>query len=168
MPKKKRGYLFIILGIVLVIVIIIGAYLFRESQKKHFDKLYNNNKILTVEYGIVPPKKVLMEKNALFKKVEQDNYYFLHITEDNTLFTYYLDWYYSFDPLKGYNLVYEMKLDDETIKGIMQDIKEKEITSLVATVQSDYLTIHHDDKQMYIKKLDLQMILQSHDILLNI
>ncbi|MBE6148948.1 MAG: hypothetical protein E7167_05665 [Firmicutes bacterium] len=168
MSKKKRGFTFIILGIVLVIVGLFIMYMLRLEQKKHFDELYNSKKILTVEYGIIPPEEIFLEKNSLFKKIDQENYYFLHITEDNTLFTYYLDWYYSFDPLKGYNIVHEIKLKDEVVKNLMNDIKEKERESLYATVENEYVVLHHDDKETYIKHNDLQLILQSYDLMLSI
>ena len=79
MPKKKRGFAFIILGIVIVIIGLFVTYFLRIEQKKNFDKLYNSKKILTVEYGIIPPEKVFLEKNSLFKKVRNlfDIYGFL-------------------------------------------------------------------------------------------
>ncbi|MBQ6841314.1 MAG: hypothetical protein IJO63_04285 [Bacilli bacterium] len=168
MPKKKRGPIFIVFGVILITALILGAYIYRTNQKKHFDKLYNANNILKVEYGIIPQKDLFMEKNALFKRVNQDNYYYLHITEDNILFTYYLDWYYTFDPLKGYNLVYEMKISDEAVENIMKSIKEKDRDSLYATIESEYITLHYDNKTSYIKTYELQAILQENDLILDI
>lgn len=168
MPKKKRGFLFIIVGIIIVIIGLVVAYTLRLEQKKRFDELYNSKKILTVEYGIIPPEEIFLEKNALFKKIDQENQYYLHITEDNILFTYYLDWYYAFDPLRGYNLVHKIQLTDETVKGLMEDIKKQERDSLYATVKSDYVILHHSNKESYIKHNDLQLILQSYDLRLGI
>lgn len=168
MPKKKRGPIFIVIGIILVLAVVFGALSYRSYQKKKFDNLFNKKNILKVEYGIIPQEDKFIEQNSLFKKIEQDNEYYLCITEDNILYTYYLDWYYSFDPLKGYNLVYEIKLDKDTVEEIIKRIKSEERNDLYATIKEEYVTLHHNDNITYIKKYVLQDILQDNNIILNI
>lgn len=168
MKRKKRGFIWLLLGALIIALAIFIAFMLREEQKKAFDKLYNSEMYLKVDYGIIPQEEKLRETNALFKKVKQDNYYYLFITKDNILFTYYLKWYYSFDPLKGYNIVYKMQLNEDTVQNILKDIAEKEVKSLNAKIESEYIVIRHDDENAYIKKKDLQLIFQNYEIILDI
>ena len=105
--KKKRGLLVIIIAICFIIVGLIIFYINRSDKKVALDKLLQSETLLEVNYGIIERKAVLKEKNALFKKIYKDNYTYLHLTNDNILFTYYLDWYYSFDPMQGYHKDFE-------------------------------------------------------------
>ena len=145
----------------------------REDQKKQIDDLVSSEMYLKVEYGIIPVEHKLQEKNALFKRTLQDNKYYLYITKDNVLFTYYLDWYYNFDPLKGYNLDYKFDLKEKQVKHIMDAIKEKAISNLAAKVETDYVEIFVYDEEdtklyKYIDKHELQMIFQDNDLMLDI
>ena len=166
--RKRRSFIFIIVGIFLILALIFGAYIFRQNQKKDFDELFNSKTILKIEYGIIEKEEALKEKNALFKRIYQDNYHYLYITENNTLFVYYLDWYYSFDPMKGYNIMYNEKIDADKVNKILEDIKTKEIDSLYNKNKDDYITLHHDDKTTYINKKEMQKIFQDQEIILDL
>ena len=168
MQKKKNGFLILIISVIAIALVIGGMYIFRDEQRKKFDKLIKSDFVLKVEYGIIPRKKVLKEKNSLFKKVDLDNYYYLIITNDNTLFTYYLDWYYAFDPMQGYNLDYKKELTNEEVNNILEKIKSKTVSSLQSRVKDDFVEIMIDNKNVYIDKVELQYILQDNGIMLDI
>ncbi|MBE6155231.1 MAG: hypothetical protein E7164_00545 [Firmicutes bacterium] len=168
MNKSKNGKYIIIIGIIGVLLLI-GIFLgYRAYLKQEFDKLYNSDKVLSISLGVIPQKDILMEKNSLFKKVNQDNNFYLHITNDNTLFTYYLDWYYTIDPLKGYKLVQKEILSEDTVQNILKDINKIKIGSLIATNKNEYVTITNNKKEHYIKKEELLSIFQKYNILLKI
>ena len=168
MQRKKRGYLILIASIILIIIALGVLYVLRDEQRKAFDNLIKSNFVLKVDYGIIPQEKALMEKNSLFKKIYLDNYYYLIITDDNTIFTYYLDWYYSFDPMQGYHLDYKKELSTEKVNNILEAIRNKTVDNLQSRIKDDYITVRIDNKNTYIDKVELQYILQDNDIMLDI
>ena len=168
MQRKKRGFLVLIVAFIVIIIAIGILYILRDEQRKNFDKLINSNIILKIDYGIIPQEKKLIEKNALFKKVFLDNYYYLIINEDNILFTYYLDWYYSIDPMQGYNLTYKKELTNDVINKILDSIQNKTVDTLKARIKDNYVNVEIDGKEAYIEKIELQYILQDNGIMLDI
>lgn len=164
--KKGYGFIFFLIGLLVIAGIIIGYLVIRNNIKKKFDTLYNANQQITINYGIIEKENHLMEKNTLIRRVHQDNNYYLKITEDNHLFTYYLDTYYFFDPVKGYILDYEKKLEKDTAEKIIKEITEKEVANLNAKNESDYVFILKDHKESYIHKEDLKNILLKYNIII--
>lgn len=164
--RKKTGIYILILGLILVCSLVFIYYMLRINQKEKFDKLYSKERYLTVSYGVIEQEKMFQEENALFKKVFQENKYYLIITKDNTLFTYYLDWYYQIDPLKGYKLVYNIKLTDKQVQNILNNVREKALEQNLR--EEENIAIYIDKKNMYINSNDFQLILQKEDILISI
>lgn len=162
--KKKRGLLVIIIAICFIIVGLIIFYINLSDKKVALDKLLQSETLLEVNYGIIERKTVLKEKNALFKKVYKDNYTYLHLTNDNILFTYYLDWYYSFDPMQGYHKDFEKKLDQKTVDIIINQVSQKAVDNLKYKSEFNYLVISLNGDQKYIEKSELQYILQENNI----
>ena len=172
--NRRKGSLAVFL-IIMVVVLGVGIWLFlmsREEKRNDIEDLINSEMYLRVEYGIVDRPHKLQEKNALFKRTMQDNKYYLYLTKDNVLFTYYLDWYYNIDPLRGYNLEYKFDLKEKQVTNIMDAIKEKAIPNLAAKNETDYVSIFVDGdtnkEYAYIDRHELQMIFQDNDVLMTI
>ena len=168
MNKQKRGWLVLVLSLCVVGIGVILYYIGLSNKRNDFENLLKKDMILKVDLGIIERKHILKEKNALFKKVYRDNYTYLYITKDNILFSYYLDWYYSFDPMQGIHKDYQTELNEQTKNNIMNSIKEKLITSLKYKNENDYVTVTIDDDISYIAKIELQYILQENDVMLPI
>ena len=100
------------------------------------------------------------------KNIEKN--YYLYITKDNILFTYYNDDYYIFDPLHGYNIEYKINLEKDVVQNILNDIRNKKVINLLNKTESEYNIIRIDNENYYINKKDLQLIFQKYDIILDI
>lgn len=165
--KRRRALTYVLIFCLLLVCLAIFIYyMYREEQKEKFDKLYSAPRQLTVSYGVIEQEKKFKEENQLLKRIEQENEYFLVITKDNTLFTYYLDWYYEIDPLKGYILVYDIKLKEEQVQNILKAVKEKMLDH--PRKEEDYISVYIENKNWYIEKNEFQLILQKEDIVLSI
>ena len=166
--KKGSGFKFLLVGILVILAICTAYLIIRNNQKNKFDKLFNADQQLIINYGVINQEKHLMEKSTLIRRVQQDNNYYLRITNDNYLFTYYLDTYYFFDPLKGQIIDYEKQLDNETVQKIIDEITLKEVPNLNAKNEDDYAFVMKNHKESYINKEDLKNIFLKYNIILPI
>ena len=166
--RKKNGIIVLLVSFFVLALIGFGLYIHRVNQRAEFDKLFTDDYKVKIDFGIVPREKLLRETNALFKKVNQDNYYFVYINADNTIFAYFLDWYYAFDPMQGYNLDYKDKLKSETVNTIMDRLKEISVPDLNSKVKDDYIEIRIDDTTSYVPRKEVQYLFQDNGIILSI
>lgn len=171
MKKSRRAVAFVIFIIVAIIVIValgVLTYIGRQDQKQKFDEMFNAKILLRVEYGEVIREHKLKEVNALFERVEQDQKLYLYITDDNILFTYYTDTYYSFDPMKGYVLEEKINLTNKQKNKLLDDIREITIDNLTAKIETEYMPIRIDDTNLWVSRHDFQMVLQENNIMITV
>ena len=162
MKRRKDGWVLLVLGFIAVAFCIFVYFIHRFNQRNEFDALLKKDYVLKVDFGIVPKEKLLKEKNSLLRKVNQDNYYYLYICDDNTMFIYYTDWYYVIDPMAGNVLEHKEVLSNEKKEDILNRIEEKMIDSIYSKVKEDYIEILLNDKPGYIQRNELQYILQDN------
>lgn len=170
MKKRKNGLLvWIVFAIIIILAIFCIFYFTQLERKKEFDNLYNKDYYLRVNYGIIESKgNNLKDLGVFLKEKNIEKNYYLYITKDNILFTYYNDDYYIFDPLHGYNIEYKITLEEDVVQNILNDIRNKKVFNLLNKTESEYNIIRIDNENYYINKKDLQLIFQKYDIILDI
>lgn len=169
MQRKRNGFLFLFLGVILIIVAFAVFYYYRLNQKKSFDALFNKDYYLRVNYGALDNKRSkLKDKDIFFKEKDVDKNYYLYITKDNILYTYYQDDYYKFDPMKGYIVEYKIELDSDITNQILNEVKNKMINDIYIQNKNEYITIRINNENAYINKKDFQLILQKNNIVLSL
>ena len=170
MKKRKNGLLvWIVFAIIIILAIFCIFYFTQLERKKEFDNLYSKDYYLRVNYGVIESKgNNLKDLGVFLKEKNIEKNYYLYITKDNILFTYYNDDYYIFDPLHGYNIEYKINLEKDVVKNILNDIRNKKVINLLNKTESEYNIIRIDNENYYINKKDLQLIFQKHDIILDI
>ncbi len=164
MERRKDGLFVLIIGFCVVLVGVGLFFVQRSEKRKDFEALLKSDMYLEADLGIIPRKRVLMEKNALLKKMNKENESFLYITKKNVLFTFYYDWYYLIDPLQGVHKDYQETLSSETVQKILDAVNEKAIDDLTYKIEDDYARITIDGKLRYIEKIQLQYIMQDNDL----
>lgn len=170
MKKRKNGLLvWIVFAIIIILAIFCIFYFTQLERKKEFDNLYNKDYYLRVNYGVIESKgNNLKDLGVFLKEKNIEKNYYLYITKDNILFTYYNDDYYIFDPLHGYNIEYKINLEKDVVQNILNDIRNKKVINLLNKTESEYNIIRIDNENYYINKKDLQLIFQKYDIILDI
>ena len=170
MKKRKNGLLvWIVFAIIIILAIFCIFYFTQLERKKEFDNLYRKDYYLRVNYGVIESKgNNLKDLGVFLKEKNIEKNYYLYITKDNILFTYYNDDYYIFDPLHGYNIEYKINLEKDVVQNILNDIRNKKVINLLNKTESEYNIIRIDNENYYINKKDLQLIFQKYDIILDI
>lgn len=170
MKKRKNGLLvWIVFAIIIILAIFCIFYFTQLERKKEFDNLYSKDYYLRVNYGVIESKDNNLKDLGVFLKEKNiEKNYYLYITKDNILFTYYNDDYYIFDPLHGYNIEYKINLEKDVVQNILNDIRNKKVINLLNKTESEYNIIRIDNENYYINKKDLQLIFQKYDIILDI
>ena len=170
MNKRKNGLLvWIVFAIIIILALFCIFYFTQLERKKEFDNLYNKDYYLRVNYGIIESKgNNLRDLGVFLKENDVEKNYYLYITKDNILYTYFTDSYYIFDPLHGYYVEYKINLEEDIVQNILNDIRSKKVNNLLNKTESEYNIIRIDNENYYISKKDLQLIFQNYDIILDI
>ena len=84
-PKvRNNSTLILICSILLTILIIFMAFYFIRSEKKNeFDKLYNQDYYIRVNFGETTKGNNLVDKGTFLKETDIDKNYYLYITKSN-------------------------------------------------------------------------------------
>lgn len=170
MNKRKNGLLvWIVFAIIIILALFCIFYFTQLERKKEFDNLYNKDYYLRVNYGVIESKgNNLRDLGVFLKENDVEKNYYLYITKDNILYTYFTDSYYIFDPLHGYYVEYKINLEEDIVQNILNDIRSKKVNNLLNKTESEYNIIRIDNENYYISKKDLQLIFQNYDIILDI
>lgn len=170
MNKRKNGLLvWIVFAIIIILTLFCIFYFTQLERKKEFDNLYNKDYYLRVNYGVIESKgNNLRDLGVFLKENDVEKNYYLYITKDNILYTYFTDSYYIFDPLNGYYVEYKINLEEDVVQNILNDIRSKKVNNLLNKTESEYNIIRIDNENYYISKKDLQLIFQNYDIILDI
>ncbi|MGN1378980.1 MAG: hypothetical protein ACI4XR_01100 [Bacilli bacterium] len=170
MNKRKNGLLvWLVFAIIIILAIFCIFYFTQLERKKEFDNLYNKDYYLRVDYGVIESKgNNLRDLGVFLKEKDIEKNYYLYITKDNILYTYFTDAYYIFDPLHGYYVEYKIVLEEDVVQNILNDIRSKKVNNLLNKTESEYNIIRIDNENYYINKKDLQLIFQNYDIILDI
>lgn len=170
MNKRKNGLLvWIVFAIIIILALFCIFYFTQLERKKEFDNLYNKDYYLRVNYGVIESKgNNLRDLGVFLKENDVEKNYYLYITKDNILYTYFTDSYYIFDPLHGYYVEYKINLEEDVVQNILNDIRSKKVNNLLNKTESEYNIIRIDNENYYISKKDLQLIFQNYDIILDI
>ena len=169
-PKVRNNSALILIGsIILTIVIIFMVFYFLRSEKKNeFDKLYNQDYYVRVNFGETTKGNNLIDKGTFLKETDIDKNYYLYITKSNVVYAYYTDYFYIFDPLHVYHIDYQKHLTDDEFQKIWKQIDSKKETTLFNKNKDDYLILRYNDENYYMNKKVLQQTLQEYDIILEI
>lgn len=169
-PKRRNNSaVVLIISIVITILIIFTVFYFlRNEKKKEFDKLYNEDYYVRINFGETTKGNNLKDKGTFLKETDIDKNYYLYITKSNVVYAYYTDYYYIFDPLHGYHIDFQKTLNDDVVKEILNQIDEKKETTLLNKNKDDYLILRFNDENYYMNKKLLQQILQHYDVILEI
>lgn len=169
-PKRKNnGTIVLIVSILITIIILFVVFYFvRMEKKKEFDKLYNEDYYIRVNFGETTKGNNLVDKGTFLKETDIDKNYYLYITKSNVVYAYYTDYFYIFDPLHGYHIDFQKTLNDNEVKGILNQIDENKETTLLNKNKDDYLILRFNDENYYMDKKILQQILQHYDIILEV
>lgn len=167
-PKTRSNSIFVLIGsiIVTMFIIFIIFYFYRSEKKKEFDKLYNEDYYLRVDYGDTTKGEKLTDKGTFLKVTNIDKKYYLYITKSNIVYTYYTDYYYTFDPLHGNIIDFQKELADDEVQNILKQIDSNKESSLLNKTKDDYLLIRYNNENYYINEKILQQILQEYEIIL--
>lgn len=170
MNKRKNGLIvWIVFAIIIILALFCIFYFTQLERKKEFDNLYNKDYYLRVNYGVIESKgNNLRDLGVFLKENDVEKNYYLYITKDNILYTYFTDSYYIFDPLHGYYVEYKINLEEDVVQNILNDIRSKKVNNLLNKTESEYNIIRIDNENYYISKKDLQLIFQNYDIILDI
>ncbi|MDD5865485.1 MAG: hypothetical protein PUD07_03250 [bacterium] len=170
MNKRKNGLIvWIVFAIIIILALFCIFYFTQLERKKEFDNLYNKDYYLRVNYGVIESKgNNLRDLGVFLKENDVEKNYYLYITKDNILYTYFTDSYYIFDPLNGYYVEYKINLEEDVVQNILNDIRSKKVNNLLNKTESEYNIIRIDNENYYISKKDLQLIFQNYDIILDI
>lgn len=169
-PKVRNNSALILIGsIILTIIIIFMVFYFLRSEKKNeFDKLYNQDYYVRVNFGETTKGNNLIDKGTFLKETDIDKNYYLYITKSNVVYAYYTDHFYIFDPLHGYHIDFQKELTDDEVQNILKKIDSNKETTLFNKNKDDYLILRYNDENYYMNKKVLQQILQEYDIILEI
>lgn len=169
-PKVRNNSSLILIGsILLTILIIFMAFYFIRSEKKNeFDKLYNQDYYIRVNFGETTKGNNLVDKGTFLKETDIDKNYYLYITKSNVVYAYYTDYFYIFDPLHGYHIDFKKELTDDEVQNILKQIDSNKETTLFNKNKDDYLILRYNDENYYMNKKLLQQILQEYEIILEI
>lgn len=169
-PKRKNNStIVLILSIIITVVILFTVFYFlRSEKKKEFDKLYNEEYYIRVNFGETTKGNTLKDKGTFLKETDINKNYYLYITKSNVVYAYYTDYFYVFDPLHGYHIDFQKTLSENEVKEILNQIDENKETTFLNKNKDDYLILRFNDENYYMNKKILQQILQHYDVILEI